>query len=138
MVDFVLNIRSALGIQKKKIMSGGLRSLKALGLWGAWAPTALTVGSTPDPVRCFYIESPYPTGYRVSQVKVSESGSQTVEDTVVSSPEFTMNFDYKINHISKTKNHKNWKFGSAFVSERSAFLGIIFVDNFGQNIWKIL
>ena len=36
------------------------------------------------------------------------------------SPYFTKNFEYKIDHISKTKNRKNLKISSAFVSEHCA------------------
>jgi len=39
-------------------------------------------------------------------VSVSESGSQRVEETVVLSPQFTRNVEYKIDHISKIKNRK--------------------------------
>ena len=35
----------------------------------------MTIGHSSDP-GCFWIEYPYPTGYRVSLVSVSESGSQ--------------------------------------------------------------
>ena len=38
-------------------------------------------------------------GYRVSLVSVSESGSQTVEDT-----QLNRNFMYKFDHISKIEN----------------------------------
>ena len=41
----------------------------------------------------FWIESPQPTGSRVSLVSVSESGSQNLQFTV----------EYKIDHISKLK-----------------------------------
>ena len=78
---------------------------------------------TPPPgPGCFWIESPQPTSYRISLVSVSESGYQTVEDSCLSL-HFTRNFEYKIDHISKTKNQKNLKFHSAFVSEHAHLLG---------------
>ena len=44
--------------------------------------------------------------------------------------EFTRNFEYKIDHISKTKNLKNLKFGSAFVC--ASFGTKKVVDIFGR------
>ena len=38
-----------------------------------------------------------------------------------SSPQFTINFEYIINHIGKNKNRKNHKISSTFVSEYCAF-----------------
>ena len=56
----------------------------------------------------FWIESPKPTGYRVSLVSVSESGSQNFQILGKNPKKFhtnryTTNVEYKIDHISKTK-----------------------------------
>ena len=48
---------------------------------------------------------------------LNQVGKQTVENTVVPSPQFTGNFDY-FDRISKTKNCKILEFASAFVSEQ--------------------
>ena len=45
-------------------------------------------------------------------------------------PQFTRNFEYKIDHFSKTKYRKNRKFGSAFVSEYCASYGTKKIDIF--------
>ena len=84
------------------------------------------------PQGCFLIESPQTAGYRVSLVSVSESGSQTVGDSRLM-PQFTRNFDYKIDHIYK--NHKNLKISSAFVSKYYASFVMKF-DIFGPLFWS--
>ena len=53
-----------------------------------------------------------------------ESGLQRVADRRSRlGPQFTMNFEYKIDHISKTKNRKNLKINFEFVSEQCYLLG---------------
>ena len=49
----------------------------------------------------------------------------------------TTNFEYKIDHISKTKNHKIVKLSAKFVSEHCAFFGTNFFRRF-QEFWTTI
>ena len=69
--------------------------------------------SPPGP-ECLWIEFPKPIGYRISLVSVSGSGSQIVEAHSRLSLQFNRNYEYKIEHISNTKNRKDLKLISAF------------------------
>ena len=57
--------------------------------------------------------------------------SLTVEARSRLSPQYNRNFEYKIDHISKTKNRINLKIGSAFVSEHCTAFGTKEIDIFG-------
>ena len=76
------------------------------------------MGSTPI---CFWIESPYPTGYQVSLIKASDPGSENL------SSQFITNVQNKIDHVAKTKNHnkKNSRTKKS-VSEDCASFGMKF------------
>ena len=52
-----------------------------------------------------------------------------------SSPQFTTNFEYKIDHISKTKNRKIVKLSAKSVSEHGTSFGMNFIF---QTILRIL
>ena len=49
--------------------------------------------------------------------------NQVGKDSQSSKSQFSKNFQYKINHIPKTKNYKNLKIKFAFVSEHCASFG---------------
>ena len=62
------------------------------------------LGSPPPGPGCFWIESPEPTGSRVSMVRVSESGSQKL----LSYSSLLTTVEYKIEHISRTDKMLNY------------------------------
>ena len=106
--------------QKNKFGKKKFNNFFVLGWLRPPKPLACVKGGS----GCFWIESPKSTGYRVSLLSVSESGSQSRRHSRLS-PQFTRNFEYKINHISKTKNHKTIKICVKSVSERCTSSGII-------------
>ena len=92
---------------------------------------------TPTPgTGRFWIEYPQSTGYWISLVSVSESGSQSRKHSRLNSHS-TKNFEYKINHILKTKIRTTVKIGVPSASEHCASSGPIFFANF-HNFLTIL
>ena len=86
-------------LEQTKLCQGGF-SLLNPPLRGGLGPPRTPPGPALPDHECFWIELLQPTGYRVSVVRVSESGSRKFPI-----PQFTTNVEYKIDHISKTKNY---------------------------------
>ena len=106
-------------------------------MW-AFAPHTSHRGSG---LGCFWIEFPKPSGYRVSLVSVTESDSQTVEDTVMGVPNSIGILNTESTVSQKLKIQKNWKLVLHSFQKIAHLLGQHFlrflIYYFGQNTLKI-